>query len=237
MKRKLKKSKWSNLSFFKKNILLIMLCFTLLSISSIAYSALNKQLNITGDLIVRAVKDIRITDLKLRDQVTSAYEMYNSKYTVNTVSVSAKFPTLYSAIYYNVTVTNSGDKSMKLIKLDTSTSNNTVSYSITGLKLNDIVKPNSTVTFTLELRKTLDIATASEISSALIELDWEETDPVYTDPILAGSDPNLLNGSLEIVLLNRLHKDNLIDEKTYKQAKESIVREYKLEGYEIDFIF
>jgi len=50
-------------------------------------------------------------------------------------------------------------------------------------------------------------------------------------------DCNLLNGSLEIVLLNRLHKDNLIDEKIYKQAKESIVREYKLEGYEIDFIF
>lgn len=50
-------------------------------------------------------------------------------------------------------------------------------------------------------------------------------------------DCNLLNGSLEIVLLNRLQKDNLIDEKTYKQAKESIVREYKLEGYEIDFIF
>lgn len=50
-------------------------------------------------------------------------------------------------------------------------------------------------------------------------------------------DCNLLNGSLEIVLLNRLHKDNLINEKIYKQAKESIVREYKLEGYEIDFIF
>ena len=50
-------------------------------------------------------------------------------------------------------------------------------------------------------------------------------------------DCNLLNGSLEIVLLNRLHKDNFIDEKIYKQAKESIVREYKLEGYEIDFIF
>lgn len=48
---------------------------------------------------------------------------------------------------------------------------------------------------------------------------------------------NLLNGSIELVILNRLHKDNLIDEKIYKQAKESIVREYKLEGYEIDFIF
>ncbi len=50
-------------------------------------------------------------------------------------------------------------------------------------------------------------------------------------------DCNLLNGSIEIVLLNRLYKENLIDEKIYRQAKESIVREYKLEGYEIDFIF
>lgn len=50
-------------------------------------------------------------------------------------------------------------------------------------------------------------------------------------------DCNLLNGSIEVVLLNRLYKNNLIDEKIYKQAKESIVREYKLEGYEIDFIF
>ena len=119
--RKIRRNKLSDnvesMSFIKKNVLLISLCFLLVMLSSIAYSALNKQLNITGDLIVRAVKDIRITDLKLRDQVTSAYEMYNSKYTVNTVSVSAKFPTLYSAIYYNVTVTNSGDKSMKLIKL------------------------------------------------------------------------------------------------------------------------
>ena len=32
-------------------------------------------------------------------------------------------------------------------------------------------------------------------------------------------DCNLLNGSIEIVLLNRLHKDNLIDKKTYKQEQ------------------
>ena len=50
-------------------------------------------------------------------------------------------------------------------------------------------------------------------------------------------DCNLLNGSIEIVLLNSVYKENLIDEKIYRQAKESIVREYKLEGYEIDFIF
>lgn len=50
-------------------------------------------------------------------------------------------------------------------------------------------------------------------------------------------DTNLLNGSIEITLLNRLYKDKLIDEKIYKQAKESIIKEYKLEKCEIDFIF
>lgn len=48
---------------------------------------------------------------------------------------------------------------------------------------------------------------------------------------------NLLNGSIEITLLNRIYKNKLIDEKIYKQAKENIIKEYKLEKYEIDFKF
>ena len=50
-------------------------------------------------------------------------------------------------------------------------------------------------------------------------------------------DTNLLNGSIEITLLNRLYKNKLIDEKIYKQAKEDIIKEYKLEKFEIDFNF
>ena len=50
-------------------------------------------------------------------------------------------------------------------------------------------------------------------------------------------DANLLNGSIEITLLNRIYKDKLIDEKIYKQAKENIIKEYKLEKCEIDFDF
>lgn len=50
-------------------------------------------------------------------------------------------------------------------------------------------------------------------------------------------DTNLLNGSIEIILLNRLYKNKLIDEKIYKQAKENIIKEYKLEKCEIDFNF
>ena len=50
-------------------------------------------------------------------------------------------------------------------------------------------------------------------------------------------DDNLLNWSIEITLLNRIYKDKLIDEKIYKQAKENIIKEYKLEKCEIDFNF
>ena len=50
-------------------------------------------------------------------------------------------------------------------------------------------------------------------------------------------DDNLLNGSIEITLLNRIYKDKLIDEKIYKQAKENIIKEYKLGKSEIDFNF
>ena len=46
-------------------------------------------------------------------------------------------------------------------------------------------------------------------------------------------DTNLLNGSIEITLLNRIYKKQLINEKIYKQAKESIIKEYKLEKMEI----
>lgn len=50
-------------------------------------------------------------------------------------------------------------------------------------------------------------------------------------------DTNLLNGSIEITLLNKIYKNKLIEEKIYKQAKENIIKEYKLEKCEIDFDF
>lgn len=46
-------------------------------------------------------------------------------------------------------------------------------------------------------------------------------------------DIKLLNGSIEITLLNMIYKDKLINEKIYKQANESIIKEYKLEKIEI----
>ena len=60
---------------------------------------------------------------------------------------------------------------------------------------------------------------------------------INTELLQEKIDANLLNGSIEITLLNRIYKDKLIDEKIYKQAKENIIKEYKLEKCEMSIIF
>ena len=68
-------------------------------------------------------------------------------------------------------------------------------------------------------------------------MDNIEKQKINTKLLQEEIDDNLLNGSIEITLLNRIYKDKLIDEKIYKQAKENIIKEYKLEKCEIDFDF
>lgn len=64
-------------------------------------------------------------------------------------------------------------------------------------------------------------------------MDIQKEQKINTDLFKEKVDTNLLNGSIEIILLNRLFKNKLINEKIYKQAKESIIKEYKLEKIEI----
>ena len=66
-------------------------------------------------------------------------------------------------------------------------------------------------------------------------MDIENKQKINTDLFKEKVDSNFLNGSIEIALLNRIYKKRLINEKIYKQAKESIIKEYKLEKMEIWF--
>ena len=66
-------------------------------------------------------------------------------------------------------------------------------------------------------------------------MDIQKEQKINTDLFKEKVDTSLLNGSIEITLLNRLFKTKLIIEKIYKQAKESIIKEYKLEKIEIWF--
>lgn len=66
-------------------------------------------------------------------------------------------------------------------------------------------------------------------------MDIQKEQTINTDLLKEKVDTNLLNGSIEIILLNKLFKNKLINEKIYKQVKESIIKEYKLEKMGIWF--
>lgn len=66
-------------------------------------------------------------------------------------------------------------------------------------------------------------------------MDIQKEQTINTDLLKEKIDTNLLNGSIEITLLNKLFKNKLINEKIYKQVKESIIKEYKLEKMGIWF--
>lgn len=66
-------------------------------------------------------------------------------------------------------------------------------------------------------------------------MDFQKEQKNNTDLLKEKINANILNGSIEITLLNRIYKKQLINEKIYKQAKESIIKEYKLEKMEIWF--
>lgn len=68
-------------------------------------------------------------------------------------------------------------------------------------------------------------------------MDNIEKQKINTKLLQEKIDANLLNGSIEIILLNRIYKDKLIDEKIYKQEKENIIKEYKLENLRLILIF
>ena len=64
-------------------------------------------------------------------------------------------------------------------------------------------------------------------------MDIQKGQKINADLFKEKIDTNLLYGSIEITLLNKLFKNKLINEKIYKQAKENIIKEYKLDKIEI----
>lgn len=193
------------ISFIKKNIYLIIVCFLLLSLSTIGYSALNQKLYISGDLALRAVKDIRISNLEFVSSSNGAYEVYNSKFTTNSISIFTIFPEKNSSITYRGTITNYGTENMVIDTISLSTSSTDLSYDISSIKEGTIIKSNTSITFDITLTKTITPISSSEVNSILLEITFKEAIP-YIDSILVGNDPNLLNDSLTPVVYDETKK-------------------------------
>ena len=150
---------------------MLLIIIVVLSLS-IGYSALNTNLNISGEAIARADVDIRITDIKLLDTVNGGKELYNSEFTKDTTKMFVHLPS-NSSVTYEVTVIN---KSGGRFKVSNITANfNNISYLLEGIEKYGVYDEQTLkFTVTLENRET-------SLQDGTLSLNYvfEETDEKY----------------------------------------------------------
>lgn len=136
---------------FKMPRIRLLLVFTgiLVFISGIflsyGYAALNTELSISGEGYVRVAADIRITNLKVLEKSSGAYETYNNKYSKNTTSIFANLPNQNSYIIYEVEVTNNSSRDYIFTELiSESYTNKNVVYESIDTEILDVIEKNST---------------------------------------------------------------------------------------------
>lgn len=186
-------TKLQGMSFFKKNILFIAICFVLLVFSTIGYAALNQKLFISGDLALRAVKDIRISDLKLVETLSGGYEQYNSKYTADTITITSALAEDGSATTYQATITNYGTTDMEIASISSNSTTWFADCTIIGLAKGDEISAGTSKTFKITLKRKANIATTSYVAATLVEFKFQEAKVRYLAYNIGGN--SIQNGT------------------------------------------
>lgn len=186
-------TKLQEMSFFKKNILFIAICFVLLVFSTIGYAALNQKLFISGDLALRAVKDIRISDLKLVETLSGGYEQYNSKYTADTITITSALAEDGSATTYQATITNYGTTDMEIASISSNSTTWFADCTISGLAKGDEISAGTSKTFKITLKRKANVATTSYIAATLVEFKFQEAKVRYLAYNIGGN--SIQNGT------------------------------------------
>lgn len=186
-------TKLQEMSFFKKNILFIAICFVLLVFSTIGYAALNQKLFISGDLALRAVKDVRISDLKLVETLSGGYEQYNSKYTADTITITSALAEDGSATTYQATITNYGTTDMEIASISSNSTTWFADCTISGLAKGDEISAGTSKTFKITLKRKANIATTSYVAATLVEFKFQEAKVRYLAYNIGGN--SIQNGT------------------------------------------
>ena len=69
---------------------------------SIAYSAFNSTMKITGDAYARVEEDTRITGISLDSVTNDGLELYSLEYSKNTIKTGVRLDNLNSTVNYKV---------------------------------------------------------------------------------------------------------------------------------------
>lgn len=162
--------------WYKQNIITAIIALFIISGLSIGYSILSQNLDILGNVVLRAEKDIRV-DAITSNITNCGYDIYNPKYNEDSITVNLTLPSLECTIKYSVTIKNYGTTSMELISIiDENYNNNNIVYSINGYEIGDIILPGDSVTFTITFKYKNGLAAlpSSTELGATIKFVWQE---------------------------------------------------------------
>lgn len=119
------------------SIMFILVCAFVLSFT-VGYSALNRDLKISGEASFRVEEDIRITGIEL-SEIYDAVENYNADYSKNTIKIGVNLSSLESSVSYKVQILNSGSVAMWIDSIEQPINNNTnMEYVIEGIGLKEL---------------------------------------------------------------------------------------------------
>jgi len=177
MKNRIKenlKQKW-----YKQNVIVFFVSFIVLLSMTVAYAALMQALDVDGDIIIRAERDIRVTNIT-SNPIDCGYDQYNSRFMEDRVIVNLILPALNCTISYTVEVKNFSDKVMELVDIvQDNYSNPNIIYNITGYYIGDVLEIDESLTFTITFRYNPALTTlpADTVLGATIRFIWREHIP------------------------------------------------------------
>ncbi|MCL2383481.1 MAG: hypothetical protein FWC79_04960 [Oscillospiraceae bacterium] len=169
----------------------LIMAITMVSIFlvSVAFSALNEDLTISGDAVFRTEADVRITGLRLVSGTNGGMEDYNSQFAVAGIITGVTLPDLESTVTYEITVTNFTYQPFVLEEiLRTNFNNENMTYTLTGIEMvEDRIGGFETITFQITFRYRSDIATLPEEQSLGSRLELVFGIP-QTTPVIVVAD-------------------------------------------------
>lgn len=179
------------IKYQKVNLIIVISCLVLIGFLTIGYANLNANLNINTTATIRADISTRITNLSNPTFSNGANEIYNSRYTENTITNNLNLPNLNSAASYTVTITNNSTRTMKISAItDDVFNNDNMTYEMTGASEGTIIEAGNSITFTILFQYKANVLSLPENTNlgSVLTFTFEE----YVAPVLTYATGNML---------------------------------------------
>ncbi len=115
---------------------------------SIGYSALNTELNISGEALVIHTQEVIVTDISFVSQY-NGYEKYTAEMINNKATFFPHLNNIYATLKYSVTITNYTSENQVYLGFLEEYSNKYLSFRIDGLSVGHVLAPRERITFTV----------------------------------------------------------------------------------------